>query len=112
MTGWKVTNIHPDLTSSSLTPVNGHVQCQFSRKTGKWSAPAFIENPFLRVHGLAPVFNYGTVLSPHNTEAWKLTLYRTGGLRRIERYTWHTRPIAHSTCQFQPRQEILTEMME
>ncbi|KAL4758927.1 aminotransferase [Aspergillus foveolatus] len=48
-----------NLTSSSLTPVNGHVQCQFSRKTGKWSAPAFIEDPFLRVHGLAPVFNYG-----------------------------------------------------
>ena len=63
MTEWKVTIIHADLTSSSLTPVNGHVQCQFSRKTGKWSAPVFIEDPFLRVHGLAPVFNYGTVLS-------------------------------------------------
>ncbi|KAL6231518.1 hypothetical protein BDW75DRAFT_243816 [Aspergillus navahoensis] len=48
-----------NLTSSSLTPVNGHVQCQFSFKTGKWSAPAFIPDPFLRVHGLAPVFNYG-----------------------------------------------------
>ncbi|KAL5041952.1 hypothetical protein BDW71DRAFT_200951 [Aspergillus fruticulosus] len=49
------------LTSSSLTPVNGHVQCQFSHKTGKWSAPAFIPDPFLRVHGLAPVFNYESV---------------------------------------------------
>ncbi|KAF2158803.1 hypothetical protein M409DRAFT_30679 [Zasmidium cellare ATCC 36951] len=48
-----------DLANPASTPVNGHVQCKYSRKTGEWTKPAFVQDPYLRVHGLAPVFNYG-----------------------------------------------------
>ena len=43
----------------ALTPVNGHVQSRWSQKTGEWSEPEFVEDPFLRVHGLATAFHYG-----------------------------------------------------
>ncbi|KAF2456747.1 aminotransferase [Lineolata rhizophorae] len=39
--------------------VNGHVECHYSIATGKWTAPRFVEDPFLRIHGMAPGFNYG-----------------------------------------------------
>ncbi|WEW56703.1 branched-chain amino acid aminotransferase [Emydomyces testavorans] len=42
--------------------VNGHVECEYSIKTGKWSEPRFVEDPFLRIHGLAPGLNYGLSL--------------------------------------------------
>ncbi|KAI9814844.1 MAG: hypothetical protein M1832_005646 [Thelocarpon impressellum] len=38
--------------------VNGHVESHYSVKTGAWTEPAFVEDPFLRIHGLAPVLNY------------------------------------------------------
>ncbi|KAI9843055.1 MAG: hypothetical protein M1838_002887 [Thelocarpon superellum] len=41
------------------TIVNGHVESHFSIKDGKWSEPEFVEDPFLRIHGLAPGLNYG-----------------------------------------------------
>ncbi|EED13060.1 branched-chain amino acid aminotransferase, putative [Talaromyces stipitatus ATCC 10500] len=44
---------------SALTEVNGHVQSRWNRETGEWSKPEFVSDPFLRVHGLAPIFNYG-----------------------------------------------------
>jgi branched-chain amino acid aminotransferase len=40
-------------------PVNGHIESTYSVKTGKWTAPEFIESPFLRIHGMAPALNYG-----------------------------------------------------
>ncbi|OCK77278.1 branched-chain amino acid aminotransferase II [Lepidopterella palustris CBS 459.81] len=43
----------------ALTRVNGHIQSRWSRRTGQWSEPEFVEDPFLRVHGLATVFHYG-----------------------------------------------------
>ncbi|KAI9695687.1 MAG: hypothetical protein M1836_006139 [Candelina mexicana] len=39
--------------------VNGHVESHYSIKTGIWTAPEFVEDPFLRIHGMAPGLNYG-----------------------------------------------------
>ncbi|KAI7185996.1 hypothetical protein D0869_06339 [Hortaea werneckii] len=39
--------------------VNGHVSSTFSYKTGKWTTPRFVEDPYLRIHGMAPGLNYG-----------------------------------------------------
>jgi branched-chain amino acid aminotransferase len=39
--------------------VNGHIESTYSKKTGKWTPPKFIEDPFLRLHGMAPGLNYG-----------------------------------------------------
>ncbi|KAK2628291.1 hypothetical protein QTJ16_002937 [Diplocarpon rosae] len=39
--------------------VNGHIQSRYSVKTGAWSKPQLIADPFLRLHGLAPALNYG-----------------------------------------------------
>lgn len=45
----------PFLTSS----VNGHVESTYSTKTGQWTPPTFVADPFLRLHGMAPGLNYG-----------------------------------------------------
>ncbi|ORY11216.1 aminotransferase [Clohesyomyces aquaticus] len=42
-----------------IREVAGHVESHYSVKTGKWTAPAFVEDPFLRIHGMAPGLNYG-----------------------------------------------------
>lgn len=42
-----------------LCAVNGHVESHFSRKTGQWTAPEFVADPFIRIHGMAPALNYG-----------------------------------------------------
>ncbi|KAI9728928.1 MAG: hypothetical protein M1828_000013 [Chrysothrix sp. TS-e1954] len=39
--------------------VNGHVESHYSLKTGVWTAPEFVEDPFLSIHGMAPALNYG-----------------------------------------------------
>ncbi|PVH85707.1 branched-chain amino acid aminotransferase [Cadophora sp. DSE1049] len=39
--------------------VNGHIESHYSVKTGVWSKPEFITDPFLRLHGMAPALNYG-----------------------------------------------------
>lgn len=39
--------------------VNGHIESHYSVKTGKWTEPQFIEDPYLRIHGMAPGLNYG-----------------------------------------------------
>ena len=38
--------------------VAGHVESTYSKKTGKWTPPVFVEDPFLRIHGMAPGLNY------------------------------------------------------
>jgi branched-chain amino acid aminotransferase len=45
--------------STHRVPVNGHIQCTYSHKTGEWSEPTFLRDPYLSVHGLAPALNYG-----------------------------------------------------
>lgn len=49
----------PASPTEPLFAVNGHIESQYSVKTGKWSEPRFVEDPFLRIHGLAPGLNYG-----------------------------------------------------
>lgn len=44
---------------ADLLPVNGHVESRYSVKTGRWTEPQFVEDPFLRIHGMAPGLNYG-----------------------------------------------------
>ena len=39
--------------------VNGHIESHYSKKTGQWTPPKFVEDPFLRLHGMAPGLNYG-----------------------------------------------------
>ncbi|KAI9756491.1 MAG: hypothetical protein M4579_003830 [Chaenotheca gracillima] len=39
--------------------VNGHIESHYSIKTGEWTEPEFVQDPFLRLHGLAPALNYG-----------------------------------------------------
>jgi branched-chain amino acid aminotransferase len=39
--------------------VNGHVESYYSKSTGKWSAPVFVHDPYIRIHGMAPALNYG-----------------------------------------------------
>ena len=43
----------------SRVTVNGHIESHYSPKTGKWSSPEFINDPYLRIHGMAPGLNYG-----------------------------------------------------
>lgn len=39
--------------------VNGHIESHYSVKTGQWTAPTFVIDPYLRLHGMAPALNYG-----------------------------------------------------
>lgn len=39
--------------------MNGHVESEYSVATGEWSTPRFVEDPFIKIHGLAPGLNYG-----------------------------------------------------
>ncbi|KAF2669747.1 branched-chain amino acid aminotransferase II [Microthyrium microscopicum] len=38
---------------------NGHIESTFSKKTGQWTTPQFIPDPYLRIHAMAPGLNYG-----------------------------------------------------
>ncbi|KAH8815425.1 aminotransferase [Xylogone sp. PMI_703] len=39
--------------------VNGHIESYYSVKTGKWTSPVYVTDPYLRIHGMAPGLNYG-----------------------------------------------------
>lgn len=39
--------------------VNGHIESHYSKKTGQWSPPTFVADPYMRIHGFAPGLNYG-----------------------------------------------------
>lgn len=38
--------------------VKGHVEARYSVKKG-WTEPQFVDDPYLRIHGMAPGLNYG-----------------------------------------------------
>lgn len=42
-----------------MAAVNGHIESTYSTKTGEWTPPKFVQDPFLRLHGMAPGLNYG-----------------------------------------------------
>ncbi|KAI9745831.1 MAG: hypothetical protein M1818_000512 [Claussenomyces sp. TS43310] len=60
--------------------VNGHIESRYSVETGEWSTPTFVADPYLRVHGLAPAFNYGQQayegMKAYRTAANKILLFR------------------------------------
>ncbi|KAF2175158.1 branched-chain amino acid aminotransferase II [Zopfia rhizophila CBS 207.26] len=79
---------------SAAIQVNGHIQSRWSRETGIWSEPEFIQDPFLRVHGLAPVFHYGQ----EAYEGLKREAFRAlGGEIHIVRPDFHASRLKHSS---------------
>ncbi|KAL1588482.1 hypothetical protein WHR41_02999 [Cladosporium halotolerans] len=54
-----VNTIDWDNVGFKVREVNGHIESSYSVKTGKWTAPEFVESPFMRIHGMAPGLNYG-----------------------------------------------------
>lgn len=44
---------------SYLFKVNGHIESHYRVTDGYWTEPELDQDPFLRIHGLAPAFNYG-----------------------------------------------------
>ncbi|KAF1982380.1 branched-chain amino acid aminotransferase II [Aulographum hederae CBS 113979] len=54
-----VNTIDWDNIGFKVREVNGHIESTYSVKTGKWTEPEFVEDPFLRIHGMAPGLNYG-----------------------------------------------------
>ncbi|KAK4500213.1 hypothetical protein PRZ48_008399 [Zasmidium cellare] len=54
-----VNTIDWDDIGFKVREVNGHIESTYSVKTGKWSPPKFVQDPFLRLHGMAPGLNYG-----------------------------------------------------
>ncbi|MCJ1282187.1 hypothetical protein MMC26_001510 [Xylographa opegraphella] len=69
-----------DLTVRDLG--NGHIESRYSPQTGIWSVPKLINDPYLRVHGLAPALNYGQQafegLKAHRSPADEILLFRPG----------------------------------
>lgn len=57
--------------------VNGHIESHYSVRTGKWTDPVFVTDPYIRIHGMAPALNYGQ-------QAYEgLKAFRTPGDRAI-----------------------------
>jgi len=54
-----LSQIHSQQVMTDAFTVNGHVESHYSTKTGQWTEPTFIEDPYLRIHGMAPALNYG-----------------------------------------------------
>lgn len=63
-----------------MAAVNGHIESHYSKTTGKWTAPQFITDPYLRIHGMAPGLNYGQQVfegqKAHRTPDDKIILFR------------------------------------
>ncbi|TAQ88095.1 hypothetical protein B7494_g3575 [Chlorociboria aeruginascens] len=64
----------------TVREVNGHIESHYSVKTGQWSAPKFITDPYLRLHGMAPGLNYGQQayegLKAFRSPANSITIFR------------------------------------
>lgn len=57
--------------------MNGHIESHYSVRTGKWTDPVFVTDPYIRIHGMAPALNYGQ-------QAYEgLKAFRTPGDRAI-----------------------------
>lgn len=71
--------------------VNGHVESTYKVSTGEWSAPKFVQDPYIRVHGLAPALNYGQQayegLKAHRSPSGDILLFRP---------TAHANRLSHS----------------
>ncbi|KAG9235153.1 branched-chain amino acid aminotransferase/4-amino-4-deoxychorismate lyase [Amylocarpus encephaloides] len=71
-----------NLTLAVTDIVNGHVESRYSVQSGEWSKPTFVKDPYLRVHGLAPAFNYGMQayegLKAYRSAKNEILLFRPG----------------------------------
>ena len=69
-------NVAP--TSSST--VHGHIESSYFVKTGLWSPPKLIKDPYLRVHGMSPALNYGLQafegMKAYRTPSNKIAIFR------------------------------------
>ncbi|KXL42034.1 hypothetical protein M433DRAFT_59454 [Acidomyces richmondensis BFW] len=54
-----VNTIDWDNVGFRVREVNGHIESYYSMRTGKWTTPKFVQDPYLRIHGMAPGLNYG-----------------------------------------------------
>ncbi|RFU80499.1 branched-chain amino acid aminotransferase ii [Trichoderma arundinaceum] len=77
---------------SSSTPTRGHIESRWNQGAGTWTEPEFVGDPFLRIHGLAPVLHYGQ-------EAYEgLKAFRApNGEINIVRPEYHARRLMHSS---------------
>ena len=48
-----------NLRLTAIIVANGHIESTFYERSGKWSPLKFVEDSYLRVHGLSPGLNYG-----------------------------------------------------
>ncbi|KYK57392.1 hypothetical protein DCS_04401 [Drechmeria coniospora] len=78
--------------TSAESQVHAHVECRWTSEKGAWSKPEVVQDPFLRVHGLSPVFHYGS-------EAYEgLKAFRApDGQIHIVRPDFHARRLMHSS---------------
>jgi hypothetical protein len=65
----KVSRTQIEATETDCVPVNGHIESRCNVRTGEWTEPEFVEDPFLRIHGMAPGLNYGTPKTPFSNNA-------------------------------------------
>jgi branched-chain amino acid aminotransferase len=76
----KVLTIVLMIKSWLMIIVNGHIECHYSKKTGKWTFPEFVTDPILRIHGMAPALNYGQQafegMKAHRTADGHILLFR------------------------------------
>jgi len=54
-----VDTIEWDNIGFQIREVVGHIESHYSVKTGEWTAPKFITDPYIRIHGMSPALNYG-----------------------------------------------------
>lgn len=47
------------MSLANLPKTNGHIEARYSTSKQTWSQPQLVEDPYIRVHGLAPGLNYG-----------------------------------------------------
>lgn len=50
---WSAVNL------ANLPKTNGHVEVHYSTSKQTWAEPQLVDDPYMRVHGLAPGLNYG-----------------------------------------------------
>ncbi|PTD06155.1 Aminotransferase apf4 [Fusarium culmorum] len=70
----------------------GHVESTYHMSTGRWSDPVFVNDPYLRVHGLAPGLQYGQQcyegLKAFRTPKGRVSIFRPDK---------HAKRMSHST---------------
>ncbi|CAF3465788.1 unnamed protein product [Fusarium graminearum] len=70
----------------------GHVESTYHMSTGQWSDPVFVNDPYLRVHGLAPGLQYGQQcyegLKAFRTPKGRVSIFRPDK---------HAKRMSHST---------------